>query len=56
MITRIYSHFLYPCPSFLLHKSRSHDDHIYVHIHVGVLHGRQVVLYTDLGCILAFAN
>jgi hypothetical protein len=52
MITQIHSRFLYPYPSFLLHEFRPHNDHIYVH--VDVLHGRQVVLYADLGCTLAF--
>jgi hypothetical protein len=51
-ITRIHSRFLYPYPSFLLYESRPHDDHIYVHVHVDVLHRRQVVLYTDLGVLL----
>jgi hypothetical protein len=55
MITRIHSRFLYPYPSFLLHESQPHDNHIYVHVHVDVLHGRQVALYADLGCTLAFA-
>jgi hypothetical protein len=55
MITRIHSHFLYPYSSFLLHESRPHDDHIYIHVHVDVLHERQVVLYADLGCTIAFA-
>jgi hypothetical protein len=55
MITGIYSRFLYPYPSFLLHESRPHDDHIYVHVHVDVLDGHQVILYADLGCTLAFA-
>jgi hypothetical protein len=31
----------------LLHESRPHDDHIYVHVHVDVLHGRQVAFYND---------
>jgi hypothetical protein len=55
MITRIHSRFLYPYPSFLLHESQPHDDHIYVHVHVDVLHRRQVVLYTDLGCTFVVA-
>jgi hypothetical protein len=55
MITRIHSHFLYPYSSFLLHESQPHDDHIYVHVHVDVLHEHQVVLYADLGCTIAFA-
>jgi hypothetical protein len=55
MITGIYSRFLYPYPSFLLHESRPHDNHIYVHVHVDVLDGHQVILYADLGCTLAFA-
>jgi hypothetical protein len=42
-------------PSFLLHESRPYDDHIYVHVHVDVIYGRQVVLYANLGCTLAFA-
>jgi hypothetical protein len=54
-ITRIHSRFLYPYPSFLLHESRPQDDHIYVHVQVDVLHIRQVVLYANLGCTLAFA-
>jgi hypothetical protein len=54
-ITRIHSRFLYPYPLFLLHESRSHDDHIYIHVHVDVLHGCQVILYADLGFTLAFA-
>jgi hypothetical protein len=55
MITRIHSHFPYPFPSFLLHESWPHDNHIYVHIHVDVLHRRQVAFYANLGCTLAFA-
>jgi hypothetical protein len=55
MITQIHSHFLYPYPSFLLHESQPHNDLIYVHVHVEVLHRCQVVLYADLGCTIAFA-
>jgi hypothetical protein len=42
-------------PSFLLHKSRPHNDHIYVHVHVDVLHEHQVAVYANLGCSLPFA-
>jgi hypothetical protein len=55
MITRIHSRFLYPYPSFLLHESQPHDDDIYIHVHIDVLHGHQVVLYADLCCTLTFA-
>jgi hypothetical protein len=51
----IHSRFPYPYPSFLLHESRPHDDHIYVHVYVDVLHECQVVEYTDLGCTIPFA-
>jgi hypothetical protein len=54
-ITQIHSRFLYPYPSFLLHESRPQGDHIYVHVHVDVLHRRQVVFNADLGYTLAFA-
>jgi hypothetical protein len=53
--TLIHSRFPYPYPSFLLHESRSHDDHIYVHVYIDVLHEHQVVKYADLGCTLPFA-
>jgi hypothetical protein len=42
-------------PSFLLHESRPHDDHIYIHVYIDVLHEHQVVEYADLGCTLPFA-
>jgi hypothetical protein len=51
--TLIHSRFSYLYPSFLLHESRPHDDHIYIHVYVDVLHECQVVVYTDLGCTLA---
>jgi hypothetical protein len=38
--TLIYSPFPYSYPSFLLHESRPHDDHIYVHVYIDVLHER----------------
>jgi hypothetical protein len=53
--TLIHSHFPYLYPSFLLHEYRPHDDHIYVHVYVDVLHELQVAVYTDLGCTLPFA-
>jgi hypothetical protein len=31
-----------------------HDNHIYVYVHVDVLHGRKVAFYANLGCTLAF--
>jgi hypothetical protein len=37
----------YPYPSILLHESRSHDDHIYVHIYVDELRERQAVMHED---------
>jgi hypothetical protein len=52
--TLIHSRFQYPYPSFLLHESRPHDDHIYVHVYVDVLHERQVAEYANLGCTLPF--
>jgi hypothetical protein len=51
----IHSRFPYPYPSFLLHESQPHDDHIYVHVYVDVLYERQVVVYADLSCTLPFA-
>jgi hypothetical protein len=53
--TLIHSRFSYPYPSFLLHESWPHDNHIYVHVYVDVLHERQVVMYADLGCTISFA-
>jgi hypothetical protein len=53
--TLIHSRFPYLFPSFLLYESWPHDDHIYVDIHVDVLHECQVAMHTDLGCTLAFA-
>jgi hypothetical protein len=53
--TLIHSRFPYLYPSFLLHESQSHDDHIYVHVYIDVLHKRQVTVYADLGCTLPFA-
>jgi hypothetical protein len=53
--TLIHSRFPYSYPSFLLHESQPHDDHIYVHVYVDVLHERQVVVYAELGCTLPFA-
>jgi hypothetical protein len=53
--TLIHSRFSYLYPSFLLHESCPHDDHIYVHVYVDVLHERQVTEYADLDCILPFA-
>jgi hypothetical protein len=38
-----------------MHESRPRDDHIYVHIHIDVLHERQVAMHTDLGYTLPFA-
>jgi hypothetical protein len=53
--TLIHSRFTYLYPSFLLHESQHHDDHIYVHVYIDVLHKRQDVVYADLGCTLPFA-
>jgi hypothetical protein len=53
--TLIHSRFSYPYPSFLLQESRPHDDHIYVHVYIDVLHEYQVAEYADLGCTLSFA-
>jgi hypothetical protein len=52
--TLIHSHFLYLYPSFMMHKSQPHGDHIYIHIYIDVLHERQVAVYADLGCTLSF--
>jgi hypothetical protein len=53
--TLIHSRFPYPYPSFLLHEFWPHDDHIYVHVYVDVLHERQVAKYADLDCTLPIA-
>jgi hypothetical protein len=53
--TLIHSRFPYPYPSFLLHESQPHDDHIYVHVYVDALHEHQIAMYANLGCTLPFA-
>jgi hypothetical protein len=45
--TLIHYPFMYSYPSFLLYESRPHDDHNYVHIHIDVLHERQVAMRVD---------
>jgi hypothetical protein len=39
-------------PLILAAQSRPHEDHIYVHVHIDVLHECSVAVHADLGCTL----